>query len=363
MDNMRFPHLSIASRSSSIAALAAAGLVVCAAASAQQPAPAPETSPSGYHLEATWKIGGEGGWDYLSFDPAAHRLYVARQDRVQVIDADKGTLAGEVTGLDGAHGIALVPELGRGFASSGKSDSVVIFDLKTLAAIGEPVHAGEKPDAIIYDPASKQVFAFNGKSENATAIDAQSGKVVATIALGGKPEFAAADGRGMVYVNLEDKSEIAAIRTADHTVAQRWPIAPGEEATGLSMDPAGRHLFAGCSNQKLVVLDAENGKVLAALPIGEGVDATAFDPGTGWAFSSNGDGTLTVVQAGAAGKFRVLDTVKTQPSARTMALDPRTHAIYLAAATFATGPAPASTAPHQRPPMVPGSFVVLKFVR
>jgi DNA-binding beta-propeller fold protein YncE len=346
----------IAARCLRAAALLAVTWAVCIAARGQEPA----ASTGGYHLDATWKIGGDGGWDYLSFDPEAQRLYVARQNRVQVIDAAKGTVVGEVTGLDGAHGVALAPELGRGFASSGKSDTVVIFDLKTLATIGEPVRVGEKPDAIIYDPASKHVFAFDGKSEEASVIDAQSGKLSATIPLGGKPEFAAADGKGMVFVNLEDKSQIAVIHSADNTVAQHWPIAPGEEASGLALDAAGRHLFAGCSNEKMVVLDADSGKVLAALPIGKGVDATAFDPGTGDAFSSNGEGTLTVVHESAPGQFAVVGNVTTQPSARTMTVDTKTHAVYLAAATF--GPVAGSGSKHDRPPMVPGSFVILKFV-
>ena len=343
-----------------------AGAFMVSIACAQQPAtPAAQTPPaasSGYHLDATWKIGGEGGWDYLCFDADARRLYIAREDRIQVIDADTGALAGEVPGLDGAHGVALVPALGRGFASSGKSDAVIIFDLKSLKPVGTPVRVGNKPDAIVYDPASKHVLAMDGKSGDATVIDPESGKVLATVALGGKPEFAAADGKGTVFINLEDKSEIVALDTSANSIRQRWPIAPGESPTGLSIDVEKHRLFAGCANEKMMVLDAGSGKVLAALAIGKGVDATAFDPGTGFAFASNGDGTLTVVEEGAQGEFQVVENVKSQPGARTMALDLKTHAIFLAAASF-QGPIVAGGGKHQRPPMVPGSFVILKFVR
>ena len=319
--------------------------------------------PSEYHLEATWKPGGEGGWDYLTFDGEAHRLYVTRTDRVQVIDADKGATVGEVPGLDGGHGTALAPEFNRGFATSGKSGTVVVFDLKTLQTIGEPVKVGKKPDAIIYEPSTKHVFTFNGDSDDATVIDAATAKVVATIALGGRPEFAVSDGKGTLFVNLEDKSETLAIDVQKNTVTHRWPLAPGDAPTGLALDPANRRLFAGCHNEQMIVLDAGSGQVLAKPAIGKGVDATAFDPGTGFAFASNGDGTLTVIKEASAGEFRVVENVPTKKSARTMALDPVTHAVYVAAADFEPVPTPAPGAQRVRPKMIPGSFVVLKFVR
>ena len=260
-------------------------------------AQAPEASPaSGYHLDATWKLGGEGGWDYLTVDPQAHRLYVTRPNRVQVIDTEKGTTVGEVTGLDGGHGTALAPEFNRGFATSGKNGKVVVFDLKTLQPIGEPVAVGKKPDAIIYEPLTKHVFSFNGESNDATVIDAATAKVVATIPLGGGPEFAVADGIGTLFVNLEDKNETLAIDVRTNTVTHRWPLAPGEAPTGLAFDPAGHRLYAGCHNERMIVLDAGSGKVIGTLPIGKGVDACAFDPATGFAFASCGDGTLTVVK-------------------------------------------------------------------
>ncbi len=296
--------------------------------------------------------------------PEARRLYVTRTDRVQVIDADKGTVVGEVPGLDGGHGVALAPEFNRGFASSGKSGTVIVFDLKTLQPIGAPVPVGKKPDAIVYEPSTKHVFAFNGESKDASVIDAATAKVVATVPLGGGPEFAAADGKGGLFVNLEDESETLAIDVQKNVVTQRWPLAPGEEPSGLAMDPARHRLFAGCHNEQMVVLDAESGKVLATPPIGKGVDACAFDPGTGFAFASCGDGTLTVVQEDPAkpGGF-VAEKINTQRGARTMALDPKTHAVYLAAADFEPAPTPAAGEKPQRPTMVPGSFVVLKFVR
>ena len=326
--------------------------------------PPTASGASGYHLEATWKPGGDGGWDYLAFDPEAHRLYVTRTDRVQVIDGDKGTVVGEVPGLDGGHGVALVPELNRGFASSGKSGTVAVFDLMTLKTIGAPVPVGKKPDAIIYEPVTKHVFAFNGDSKDASVIDAATARVIATIQLGGGPEFAAVDGKGGLFVNLEEKGETLSIDTQKNVVTRRWPLAPGEGPSGLAMDPAKHRLFAGCHNAEMVVLDTRSGKVLATPPIGKGVDACAFDPGTGFAFASCGDGTLTVVREDAAGPDKFLaEKIGTYRGARTMALDPETHAVYLAAADFEAAPAPAAGENPGRPRMLPGSFVVLKLVR
>ncbi len=345
------------------ASVLAGAAVVRTAAFAQTPAASVVPGASGYHLEATWKPGGEGGWDYLTLDPQAHRLHVTRTDRVQVIDTDEGTTVGEVTGLDGGHGTALAPECNRGFATSGKNGKVVVFDLKTLQPIGEPVAVGKKPDAIIYEPMTRHIFAFNGDSNDATVIDAATAKVIATIPLGGGPEFAVSDGKGTLFVNLEDKSETLAIDVQKNTVAHRWPLAPGEAPTGLAIDPARHRLFAGCHNEQMIVLDAEGGKVLAKPAIGKGVDADAFDPATGFAFASCGDGTLTVVKEEPPGEFKVVENVPTKKSARTMALDPATHAIYLAAADFEAASTPAPGGQRTRPRMIPGSFVVLKYVR
>ena len=327
--------------------------------SAQQPAASPG---SGYHLEATWKPGGEGGWDYTTVDPAAHRLYVTRTDRVQVIDTEDGKIVGEVPGLEGGHGTALVPDENRGFATSGKSGTVVVFDLKTLKPVGEPIKVGQKPDAIVYEPVSKHVFAFNGESEDASVIDPATAKVVATIALGGGPEFAGSDGKGTLFVNLEDKGETLAIDVQKNSVTHRWSIVPGDGPSGLAVDGAKGRVFAGCHNEQMVVLDAASGKVLATPAIGQGVDACAFDPGTGFAFASCGDGTLTVVKEENGG-FPVIEKITTKKGARTMALDPATHAVYLPTAEFEAAPTPAPGQGRVRPKMVPGSFMVLKYVR
>jgi YVTN family beta-propeller protein len=317
---------------------------------------------AGYHLLKRIEVGGEGGWDYLTVDSAARRLYVSHATRVVVIDLDKGTVVGEIPNTNGVHGIAVVPELGRGFTSNGRDNNVTVFDLKTLKAITQ-VKTGTNPDAIIYDPASRRVFAFNGRSNDATAIDAASGNVAGTIALGGKPEFAVADGQGTVYVNIEDKSEIAAIDSNKLAVKAHWPLAPGEEPSGLAMDRKTRRLFAVCSNKKMIVMNADNGHIVADLPIGEGTDAAAFDPETKLAFSSNGTGTLTVVHEEAPDKYTVVETAATQRGARTMALDPKTHTIYLATAQFGPPPAPTPDRPRPRPSILPGSFVVLVFGR
>jgi YVTN family beta-propeller protein len=320
-------------------------------------ADSPKAGPSGYHLAATWKPGGEGGWDYLSIDPAGRRLYIARGNRVQVLNADTGELTGEVPGVEGAHGVALATDLNRGFASAGRSGKVIVFDLKTLAPIGSPVSVGKKPDAIVYEPTTKHVFAFNGESHDASVIDAATAQVVGTIPLDGAPEFAAADGKGRMYVNLEDKSLLLAINAKTLAVEERWSLAPGNRPSGLSIDPEKNLLFSGCGNETLVVFDATAGKVLTTLPIGRGVDATAFDPGTSLAFSSNGSGTLTVISDKALPPT-VVENVTTKRSARTMALDPKTHAVYLAAAD--QNPQGGGQ-PQGRPGNAPGSFVILKF--
>jgi len=303
-------------------------------------------------------LGGEGGWDLLAVDAAAHRLYVARGTRVMVIDADTLKLVGEIPDTAGVHGIARAPDLGRGFSSNGKAGTATIFDLKTLKTLGT-VETGQNPDAILYDPFSKRVFTFNGRSDDATAIDAAAGKAVGTIELGGKPEFATSDGSGRVFVNLEDKSEVVVIDPKTLKVTARHPLAPGEEPSGMAIDPRNHRLFVGCRNKKMIVLDAETGKVIATPEIGSGVDANAYDPDTGCAFSSNGDGTLTVVHEDDPMTFRVLENVKTLPGARTMALDPKTHTIYLATARFEEPKDGEPQGRRGRPPMLPGSFRIL----
>jgi DNA-binding beta-propeller fold protein YncE len=312
----------------------------------------------GYKVVNTYKLRGEGGWDYLIADASARRLYISRATHVIVIDLDSGKSVGDIADTPGVHGIALAPEFGRGFVSNGREGTVSIFDLKTLATTSK-VKAGDNPDCIIYDPASKRVFAFNGRSQNATAIDAASGKVVGTIKLDGKPEFAASDGNGEVFVNIEDKSELTAIDSNKLQVKVSWPLAPCEEPSGLSMDKKNRRLFAGCDNKMMAVVNADTGKVISALPIGEGVDATTFDPETGLAFASCGEGVLTVVKEESPDKFSVAENLPTQAGARTMALDAKTHNVYVVTAKFGPRPAPSADNPHPWPTILPNTFVVL----
>jgi len=313
----------------------------------------------GYHVVTTYKLGGEGGWDYLITDADARRTYISRGTHVVVIDADTGKSVGDIADTPGVHGIALAPELGRGFTSNGREGTVSIFDIKTLAT-NSKVKVGENPDAILYDPASKRVFTFNGRSQDSTAIDAATGKVVGTIKLDGKPEFAATDAKGGIWVNIEDKSELVAIDPNKLEVKAKWPLAPCTEPSGLAIDRKNRRLFAGCDNKMMAVVDADSGKVLATPPIGDGVDATAFDPETGLAFAScGGDGVLTVVREDSPDKFSVAENVPTQKGARTMALDTKTHKVFVVTAQFGPRPAPTADNPHPRPAILPDSFVVL----
>jgi len=312
---------------------------------------------SGYHVVTTYKVGGEGGWDYLTADADARRVYISRGTHVMVLDADSGKSVGDIPDTPGVHGIALAPSIGKGFTSNGREGTVSIFDSKTLA-VSRKVKAGDNPDAILYDPASFRVFTFNGRSQDSTVIDAVTEKAIGTIKLDGKPEFAASDGKGMVYVNIEDKSELTAIDAHKMEVKNTWPLAPCEEPTGLSMDRKNRRLIVGCGNKMMAVVDADSGKVLATPAIGEGVDATTFDAETGLAFASCGEGVLSVVKEDSPGKFSA-ENVPTQRGARTLALDAKTHDVFVVTADF--GPRPAATAdnPHPRPPMLPDSFVVL----
>ena len=312
----------------------------------------------GYHVTTTYKVGGEGGWDYLNADAGARRLYISRGTHVLVLDLDSGKNVGDIPDTPGVHGIALAPELGKGFTSNGREGTVSIFDLKTLAPSSK-VKVGENPDAILYDPSTKRVFTFNGRSQDSSAIDAVSGKVVGTIKLDGKPEFAASDAEGEIFVNIEDKSELVAIDPTKLEVKAKWPLAPCTEPSGLSIDRKNRRLFVGCDNKMMAVVDADSGKVLATPAIGEGVDATAFDEATDLAFASCGEGVLTVVKEDSPNQFTVAENVVTQQGARTMALDSQTHNVYTVTAKF--GPPPAATADNPRPrrTILPDSFVVL----
>jgi DNA-binding beta-propeller fold protein YncE len=312
----------------------------------------------GYKISNTYKVGGDGGWDYLIADASARRLYISRSTHVIVLDLDSGKTVGDIADTPGVHGIVLAPELGRGFTSNGREGTISIFDLKTLATSSK-VKVGDNPDAILYDPATKRVFTFNGRSQDATAIDATNGAVLGTIKLGGKPEFAASDGKGEIFVNIEDKSELTAIDPGKLQVKAKWPLAPCESPSGLSMDKKNRRLFVGCDNKMMAVVDADSGKVLATPAIGDGVDATAFDQETALAFASCGEGVLSVIHEDSPAKFTVAETVPTQNGARTLALDSKTHNVYVVTAKL--GPPPAATAdnPHPRRSVVPDTFVVL----
>jgi DNA-binding beta-propeller fold protein YncE len=315
---------------------------------------------SGYHLLNTYNLGGEGGWDYLTLDSASRRLYISRATHVIVIDADSGKPVGDIPDTPGVHGIALAPELGRGFVSNGREGTVTIFDIQTLKFIAK-VKAGDNPDAILYDPATKRVFTFNGRSHDSTAIDAASGNILGTIKLEGKPEFAVSDGKGKIFANIEDKSQIDAIDPQKLEVKSTWPLAPCEEPSGLAIDRKHHRLFAGCDNKMMAVVDADSGKVIATPAIGDGVDANGFDPETELAFASCGEGVLTLVHEDSPAKFAVIENVPTQPGARTMALDEKTHRVYTVTAKF--GPPPAATAdnPHPRRSILPDTFVVLVY--
>jgi len=286
---------------------------------------------SGYSLIKKIPIPGQGGWDYLTVDESARRLYVSHGTQVAVVDVDSLQVVGNVPKTPGVHGVAIAPELGRGFVSNGQANNVTIFDLKTLKVLGE-VPTGQKPDAIIYDPATSRVFAFNGGSNDATVIDAASGKVAVTVDLGGGPEFAVADGKGNVFNNLEDESPVLKINSRDLKVGQRWPTAPCTSPSSMAIDRTSRRLFVGCRSKVMAVMDADSGKVIATLPIGDHVDATAFDAETRLIFNSNGEGTITVIRQDSPDKYSVVDTVKTLPRAKTMALDPRTHRLFLSTA-------------------------------
>lgn len=303
-------------------------------------------------------VGGDGGWDYLIADDH-NRLFVSHGGEVYVIDANTGKKLGVIPNTKGVHGIAPAPEFNRGYISNGRDSSVTVFDLNSLATITKIPVTGKNPDAILYDPFSKKVFAFNGRSHNTTVIDAKENKVVGTIPLDGKPEFAATDMKGRVFVNIEDKSKISVINSTTLTVEQNWPITPGEEASGLAIDNENHYLFTVCDNKMMVILSSETGKVVSIVAIGEGPDAAAFDPALKRAYSSNGDGTLTVVQED-KGQFKVLDNLNTMKGARTMAVDLKTHHIFLPDAEFGEKPQPTPENPHPRAPIKPGTFILIE---
>ena len=320
---------------------------------------APGTVPAQaapYRVIATYQLGGDGSWDYLAFDGRDHRLFIARQNRVMVVDPATGVLEGEVPGINGAHGTAFDYADGRGFATSGSDSSVVMFDLKTLKVLGR-IPAQVDADAILFDPATRHVFTMNGDAHSSSVIDPVTGKNIGTVQLGGKPEFGVSAGNGKLYANITDRGEVVEIDAAAMRVTRRWPVAPCASSTGLSIDVAHQRLFSVCRNKYLAVSDIAVGRLVTTLPIGSGVDASAFDPGTQLIFASNNDGTLTVVHEDAPDRYSVVATLPTGPGAKTMTLDPASHRVYLGTAQF--GAVDTNGGGRRRPPMVPGSFKLL----
>lgn len=331
-------------------ALAAATIATLAAVPAQGP---------GYHIVKSYTLGGEGGWDYLAYDSVGHRLFISRQNRVMVVDPQSGHLLGEIPGFKRSHGIAFDYKTGHGFATSGGDSSVIMFDLKTLKVLGR-TPAAPDADAILFDPATGNIFTFNGDSKSSSVIDGKSGKRLGTIDLGAGPEFGVSDGAGKVYVNLEEDGDVAEIDAKTMKVTRKWPLGSCKGATGLAIDRAHHILFSGCHTKVMAISDAVAGKLITTLPIGAGVDATRYDAGTGNAFASTGDGTLTVIHEDAPDKFSVAETDTTMRGARTMEIDEHTHRVFTVSARF--GPPPAdSTAqnPRRRPPILPDSFTLL----
>ncbi len=314
-----------------------------------------------YHFLKEIPIGGEGGWDYLSVDETNRRLYVSHATKVVVIDLSKEEVVGEIADTPGVHGLAPAPDLQRGVTSNGRENKASIVDLKTLATLSK-VDTGQNPDGMLYEPSQQEAYLFNGRGQSATVIDLKTAKVVATVPLGGKPEFGQADpAAGRVYDNLEDKNEVVAIDIKKHEVVFRWPIAPGESASGMAIDLAHHRLFLGCGNKMMVMMDSTSGKVVATVPIGQGVDANAFDPGTQLAFSSCGEGSVTIAHEDAPKKLTVVQTLMTERGAKTMALDPKTHRIYLGSAKFEAQAEQTPGAARQRPKVLAGSFKILVY--
>lgn len=313
--------------------------------------------PTGYHVRKILPISGNDGWDYLAVEPASDRLFVSHGTHVAIVDKKTGDSLGIIPNTTGVHGIAFDIDLGRGYVSDGRLDSVTVFDLNTLAVL-DRVATGKDPDAILFEPYTKQIITCNGHSDDLSVIDPVTDTVVATIWVGGKPETAVSNGKGMVYINIEDKGEIAAVNITTHTVTNRWPLAPGEGPTGLAYDPETDRLFSGCDGQ-LIVMAATDGQIIAHLPIGDHCDGVAFDPEQKRIFTSNGEGTITIIKEESADQFKVEGTVPTRPGARTIALDPITHDLYLSTSDLGETPAPTSENPHPRPALIPGTFKVL----
>lgn len=330
------------------------GISLLAASLAVSPAAA-----AGFHVHHHIPLATDGFWDYLTVDGGSRRLFVTHGTHVQVVSLETDSLVGDIPDTPGVHGVAIAADLGKGFTSNGRDSTVTVFDLKSLAVLDRIHLAARFPDAIAYDSVSGRVFTMNGGSASATAIDARTGRVVGALPLGGKPEFAVADGKGTMFANIEDKSELVAIDTRALKLLHRWPLAPGEEPSGLALDRAHRRLFSGCDNKKLVVLDADTGHRVAELPIGDGVDGVAFDPQRQLVFSSNGEGSLTVIHEDSPDHFSVVETATTERGGRTIALDPATGTVYIPTVDFGPPPPPTADRPHPRASILPGSFRVM----
>jgi outer membrane protein assembly factor BamB len=312
---------------------------------------------SSYRVTHTYTLGGDGSWDYVVPDPPNHRLFIARQTRVMVVDENNGTLLGEVTGIDGAHGTAVAEGTGHGFATSGNDKSVVMFDLKTFKVLGR-IPAAEDADAIIYDSPSNRVFTFNGDAHSSTVIDPRAGSLITNIPLGGKPEYGASAGDGKVYANLTDSSEVVEIDAKTATVARRWSTGACKQPVAMAIDTAHHRLFSGCRSGVMAISDYQAGKVVATVPIGKGVDGAGFDAASGNAFASNADGTLTVIHQDAPDQYHVVENLQTPQGSRNMGLDPTNHRVFLVSAKF--GPVPAGA---RRGPVLPGSFTLMTIER
>lgn len=318
-----------------------------------------DTPPSRYRVAHRFPVEGDGFWDLLAVDDATGRLFLSHGSIVQILDTRSGKLVGTIPNAKGVHAIALARDLNKGFVTCGRDTAVLIFNLETLAVIDSVTVTGGNPDAILYEPLSHRVFAFNGRGGNATVIDGRSEQVIGTVPLNGRPELGVADRSGMIFVNLEDKSMVDVIRPGTLTVAHRWPLGPGTNPTGIAIDDTNHRLFVGCANKMMVILNSDNGKLIATLPIGDEVDGVAFDPGLKRAYSSNGDGTLTAIAEIDKNRFQVMENVPTQKGARTMAVDDATHHIFLPTAEFGEPPPPTPEHPRPWPSIKPGSFAVL----
>jgi DNA-binding beta-propeller fold protein YncE len=325
-----------------------------------------QAAPQGaqYHLLRKMAVGGDGGWDYLTVDPEAKRIYLSRGTHVMIVDEEKGEVIGDIPDTKGVHGIALAKDLGKGFTSNGQAASVTVFDLSSMKTTGTITGTGKNPDSIIYDASTKRVWTFNGGTANSTVIDATSEKIVGTVALAGKPETPVLDGKGSIFVNIEDKNSLVQIDAKAMTVKHTYPMAGCEGPSGIAMDTAHRRVFSGCSDsKKLAVTDADSGKQIAAVDICEDTDASAFDAALGFAFASCREGAISVVHEDSPDKYSVAQTIKTEFGARTMAIDTKTHHLFTVTSDLKPPAAPTAENPHPRPQPVPGTFRVLEYAQ